>query len=64
MAEKFVLSLESLFSLGFEERNLGCPGDFARMSRIPGAVQKVCEKSSCTPEVPKPFKISVLGRRD
>ena len=26
VAEKFVLSLESLSSLGFEERNVGCPG--------------------------------------
>ena len=48
VAEKFVLSLESLSSLGFEERNLGCPGNFAGMSRTPGGVQKVCaKKSSC-----------------
>ena len=39
--EKFVPSLESLSSLGFQERNLGCPGNFARMSR---GVQKVCAK--------------------
>ena len=44
VAEKFVLSLESLSSLGFEGRNLGCPGNFAGMSRTPGAVQKVCAK--------------------
>ena len=25
-----------------EERNLGCPGNFAGMSRTPGGVQKVC----------------------
>ena len=37
--------LESLPSLGFEERNLGCPGNFAGMSRGPG-VQKVCAKKS------------------
>ena len=37
VAEKFVPSLESLSSLGFEERNLGCPGNFA-------GVQKVCAK--------------------
>ena len=30
VAEKFVPSLESLSSLGFEERNLGCPGNLAR----------------------------------
>ena len=44
VAEKFVPSLESLSSLGFEERNLGCPGNFAGMSRTPGGVQKVCAK--------------------
>ena len=48
VAEKFVPSLESLSSLGFEERNLECPGNFAWMSRTPGGVQKVCaKKSSC-----------------
>ena len=26
----------------FEERNLGCPRNFAGMSRTPGSVQKVC----------------------
>ena len=31
-------------TLGFEERNLGCPGNFAGMSRIPGGVQKMCAK--------------------
>ena len=30
--EKFVPSLESLSSLSFEERNLGCPGNLAGMS--------------------------------
>ena len=30
--------------LGFEERNLGCPGNFAGMSRTPGGVQKVRAK--------------------
>ena len=44
VAEKFVLSLESLSSLDFEERNLGRPGNFAGMSRTPGGVQKVCAK--------------------
>ena len=38
------LLLESLSSLCFEERNLGCPGNFAGMSRTPGGVQKVCAK--------------------
>ena len=47
VAEKFVLSLESLSSLGFEERNLGCPGNFAGMSRTPGGVQEVCAKKIC-----------------
>ena len=44
VAEKFVPSLESLSSLGFEEKNLGCPGNFAGMSQTPGGVQKVCAK--------------------
>ena len=44
VAEKFVPSLKSLSSLGFEERNLGCPGNFARMSRTSGGVQKDCAK--------------------
>ena len=44
VAEKFGLSLESLSSLVSEERNLGCPGNFAGMSRTPGGVQKVCAK--------------------
>ena len=42
--KKFVPSLKSLSSLGFEERNLGCPGNFGGMSRTPGRVQKVCAK--------------------
>ena len=37
-------ALETLSSLGFEERNPGCPGNFAGMSRTPGGVQKVCAK--------------------
>ena len=44
VAKNFVPALESLSSLGFEERNLGCPGIFAGMSRTPGGVQKVCAK--------------------
>ena len=44
VVKKLVLSLESLSSLGFEERNLGCPGNFAGMSRSLGGVQKVCTK--------------------
>ena len=44
VAENFVPALESLSSLGFEERNLGCFGNFAGMSRTPGGVQKVCAK--------------------
>ena len=46
VAEKFVPSLESLSSLGLEQRNLGCAGNFAGISRTPGGVQKVCEKST------------------
>ena len=41
-SKKFVPSLESLSSLGFEGRNLGCPGNFAGMSRTPQGVEK-CE---------------------
>ena len=55
VAEKFVLSLESLSSLGFEEKNLGCPGNAAGMSRTPGGVQKVFankKTSSCAFFVP------------
>ena len=44
VAENFVPTLETLSSLGFEERNPGCPGNFAGMSRAPGGVQKVCAK--------------------
>ena len=44
VAENFVPALESLSSLGFEGRNLGCPGIFVGMSRTPGGVQKVCAK--------------------
>ena len=35
VVEKFVPSLERLSSLGFEGRKLGCPGNFAGMSRDP-----------------------------
>ena len=42
--KKFAPSLENLSSLAFEERNLGCPGNFAGMSRTPGSVPKVCAK--------------------
>ena len=44
VAENFVPALETLSSLGFEERNPGCPGNFAGMSRTPGGVKKVCAK--------------------
>ena len=37
-------SLKSLSSLGFEGSNLGCPGNFAGMSRTHGGVRKVCAK--------------------
>ena len=38
--------------LGFRRENLGCPRNFAGMSRTPGGVQKVCAKSSCALFVP------------
>ena len=44
VAKNFVPALETLSSLGFEERNPGYPGNFAGMSRTPGSVQKVCAK--------------------
>ena len=44
--EKFVPSLDSLSSLGFEGGKLGCPRNFAGMSWTPGGVQKVCAKKS------------------
>ena len=53
VAKNFVPSLESLSSLGFEERNLGCPGNFAGMSRTPGGPGKsLCLESSCAFFVP------------
>ena len=61
VAENFVPALESLSSLGFEERNLGCPGNFAGMSRTPGGVQKVrATKTSCAFFVPYKCKFSSL----
>ena len=57
MVEKFVPSLESLSSLGFEGKNLGCPGIFAGMSRTPGGVQKVGAK-----KVRAHFSFPRLGR--
>ena len=47
VVEKFVPSLESLSSLGFEGRSLGCPGKSAGMLRTPRGVQKVCAKEAC-----------------
>ena len=44
VAENFVPALESLSSLGFEERNLGCPRNFAGISRTLGGAQKVRAK--------------------
>ena len=45
--KKFLPSLESMSSLGFEGRNLVCPGNLAGMSRTPGGVQKVCANKLC-----------------
>ena len=42
--EKFVPSLESLSSLGFEGRNLGCPGNFAGDVPDSGGVKKFVQK--------------------
>ena len=47
VAEKFVPSLESLSSLGFEERNLGCPGNFAGMSQTCGVFKNFVHKKGC-----------------
>ena len=59
VAENFVPALETLSSLGFEERNPGCPGNFAGMSRTLGGVQKVCaKKTSCAFFVPYLFELS------
>ena len=44
VAKNFVPAFESLSSLGSEERNLGCPGNFTGMSRTTGGVPKVCAK--------------------
>ena len=62
VAEKFVPSLESLSSLGFEERNLGCPGNFARISGPLGVFKRLVQKKfvrfSGLLSIPK----SMLGR--
>ena len=44
VAKNFVPSLESLSPLGFEERNLGCPGNFAGMSRTLGVFKNFVQK--------------------
>ena len=42
-------SLESLSSLGFKGRNLGCPGNFAGMFQTPGGFQNAgANKSFCS----------------
>ena len=56
VSEKFVPSLESLSSLGFEEGNLACPGNLAGMSRTPGGVQKVCAKKVRVHPFKGPFR--------
>ena len=38
--------LESLFCLGFEAGNLGCPGNFAGISRTPGGIRKALKTPS------------------
>ena len=48
VAEKFVPSLESLSSLGFGERNLGCPGNSAGNVPDPwGCSKSLCKKFVC-----------------
>ena len=44
VAEKFVRSLESLSSLGFVERNLGCPREFCRDVGPLGVFKKFVQK--------------------
>ena len=44
LAEKFAPALESLSSLGFQERNLRCSGNLAGMSRNSGVFQKFVPK--------------------
>ena len=53
----------SLSSLGFEERNLGCVGNFAGMSWTLGGVQKVCAKKRlCAFSVPSKFQARHTAR--
>ena len=51
------LSLESLSSLGFEGRNLGCPRIFAGMSRT----SEGCSKSLCTKKFVRIFHSLAKG---
>ena len=44
VAENFVPALESLSSLGFEQRNLGCPGNFAGCPGPLGVFKKLVQK--------------------
>ena len=62
VAEKFVLSLERLSSLSLEERNLGCPRNFAGMSRTPGGVQKVAQKKFV--RISRSLKLAEYGFRE
>ena len=59
VAEKVVPSLESLSSLGFEERNLGCPGNFTGMSRTPAQRalrdRLMSRGKNCLPTVSRQF---------
>ena len=55
-------SLETLSSLGFEERSLGCPGNFAGMSRTSGVLKKLVQK-----KVPAHFRslaIAAVGNME
>ena len=67
VAEKFVPSLKSLSSLGFEERNLGCPEYFAGMSGPLGVFKKFVQKKVRShfsfPKQRGCFKISSHGSR-
>ena len=60
VAKKFVLSLESLSSLDFGERSLGCPGNFCRDIPDPcGCSKSLCKNSLCASFVP--YKQELCG---
>ena len=52
VVQKFVLSLESLSSLGLEGRNLGCPRILPGRPRIVGVFKKFVQKKFVRISVP------------